>query len=545
MDDFTKLNLSPALTRALADLGFTKPTPIQAEALPILMGEPTDFIGLAATGTGKTAAFGIPLLERLNPAHKAVQALILCPTRELTVQVSGQIDLLAKHTGIRSVPIYGGADYGEQIQGLKRGSQVAVGTPGRLLDHLDRGRLKLDAVQVVVLDEADEMISMGFREDMENILSRVPRDSGHVWLFSATMSSSVRKVAEKFLRQPRQVQVNRGGEMLSATVEQFYYMTQEKNKPEVLCKLIDAADSFYGLVFCQTKTLVTELTRYLGERGYRADSLHGDKSQAAREQTLRDFRSRRIQILVATDVAARGLDVQDVTHVVNYSLPRELDNYVHRIGRTARSGKTGVAMSLVTASHRHLLRKIENLTKSQIREGAIPTRKALGDKKITRLLSRFLEQKNFARATELLNEDWRQALTAMSGEEITGRFLSLTFPEIFADRGDERPRLKAPPGAAAGASSSKKARGGHDRGGHGERGRDRRDAPDRRGWFHGDPERGRDDGGDGPRDRGADAPRGGDGPRGSGGGGKRPSKGKPRFQARKSGGNYPPRRRKH
>ena len=433
METFTELTLSPQLARAIVDMGYVKPSPIQAQALPILLEKPTDFIGLAATGTGKTAAFGIPLLEKIIPGQKVVQAIVLCPTRELCVQVAGQINLLGKHLGLRALPIYGGAGYEEQLLGLKQGAQVVVGTPGRMIDHLERGRLKLDAVHTVVLDEADEMISMGFREDMELILSKTPREQSNIWLFTATMSPSVRKVADDFLRQPKMVQVNRT-EMLSSTVEQAFYLTQEKNKPEVLCKIIDAADEFYGLIFCQTKALVVALTRYLTERGYKADCLHGDMSQAAREQIMNHFRAKRLRTLVCTDVAARGLDVKDISHVINFSIPRELDIYVHRIGRTARSGQSGMAISLVTPSHRHLLGKIERLTKSKIKEGEIPTRKALGLKKIGKILDKLKAQSTFPRAVELLDENWKLAIEGMTKEEIVGRFLAQIYPEVFADR---------------------------------------------------------------------------------------------------------------
>ena len=419
--------------KAIAEMGYEKPSPIQAQALPILLGKPTDFLGLAATGTGKTAAFGLPLLEKIDPSKRAVQVLILCPTRELALQVSGQLDLLGKHKGIRSLAIYGGASYYEQISGLKKGISIVVGTPGRVVDHIDRGTLKLGELKTLVLDEADEMISMGFKDDLEKILSSAPRDSSNIWLFSATMSRDVRSVADAYLRSPQQVQVNRT-EMLSGTVEQLYYITSEGNKPEILCKLIDAAEDFYGLVFCQTKSLVSDLTQYLVDRGYRVDCLHGDKDQNARERTMKAFRDRKVSVLICTDVASRGLDVKDVTHVINYSLPRELDSYVHRIGRTARSGKAGVAMSLVTPSHRVLIGRIERMTKSKMHEGKVPTRKEIGLKKVSSLLTRFESQATFPRAVELMGEQWKASIAKMDGNEIAARFLTLSFPEIFAER---------------------------------------------------------------------------------------------------------------
>lgn len=452
MENFDSLNLDPAVLRSIKELGYEKPSPIQAQTLPILLGEDVDFVGLAATGTGKTAAFVLPLLKRINPKKAAVQAIILCPTRELCIQVTEQVQKLGKYLGVRALPIYGGTGYEDQWRGLRAGVPVIVGTPGLVIDHLERGSLKLDDVKVVVLDEADEMISMGFREDMETILEGVPREASNTWLFSATMSPLVRGVADHFLREPRKVQVNRT-EMLSATVEQVYYMTQEANKPEVLCKLMDAVEDFYGVIFCQTKELVVNLTRYLSERGYRVDQLHGDMNQQARESAMMAFRQKRVRVLVCTDVASRGLDVKDMTHVVNYSLPRELDIYVHRIGRTARSGKTGIAMSLVTPSHRALVMKIERLTKSKLIEGQVPTRKEIGIKKIGRMLSGFNEQTAYVKAMDLMDDSWKAAVENMSSKEVAARFLAMMFPWVFSD--ERQPGMaRSAPGPVARANPS-------------------------------------------------------------------------------------------
>jgi ATP-dependent RNA helicase DeaD len=433
MNSFAELNLSQPVQRAITELGYETPSPIQQQALPLLIGVSTDFIGLAATGTGKTAAFGIPLLEQIDPAIKAVQGLIMCPTRELALQVAKQIDLLGKYKGIRALPIYGGSNYSDQIHGLRNGATIVVGTPGRLIDHIDRGTMKLNDIKTVILDEADEMISMGFKEDLETILKATPRESSNIWLFSATMSREVRKVADTYLRSPQQVQVNRT-EMLSTTVEQIYYSTRESDKPEVLCKIIEAAEDFYGLVFCQTKALCTDLTSYLTNRGYQVDSLHGDKDQNARERTMQSFRDKKVRMLICTDVASRGLDVKDVTHVINYSIPRELDVYVHRIGRTARSGKSGIAISLVTPSHRPLVLRIENMTKSRMVEGKVPTRKDIASKKIKNALAEFVDQKYFSRAADLLGEEWKTTIAAMSPDEIAGRFITMTWPDIFSNQ---------------------------------------------------------------------------------------------------------------
>jgi ATP-dependent RNA helicase DeaD len=443
LTSFDELKLSPPLARAIAELGYTAPTPIQQQALPILLSGKTDFIGQAATGTGKTAAFGLPLLEHIDPADKRVQGLVLCPTRELAIQVSGQINLFGKYKGARALPIYGGAGYGDQLEGLKRHPAIVVGTPGRIIDHLGRGALTLDGVRTVVLDEADEMISMGFKEDLEKILQATPRETSHIWLFSATMSKEVRRVADTYLRKPKHAQVNKT-EVLSATVSQIFYPARESDKPELVCKLIEAADDFYGLVFCQTKALVMDLTEYLTGRNYKVDSLHGDKTQQDRERTMRAFREKKVNILVCTDVASRGLDVKELTHVINYSIPREMDIYVHRIGRTARSGQAGLAISLVTPSNRGMIERIEHVTKSKMTEGKIPTRRDLGLKKVAKLLARFQGIKHHERASALLGPEWQEVVETMDLQELVGRFLVMVAPEVFDDPAPPKPLLPSP-----------------------------------------------------------------------------------------------------
>lgn len=440
MDSFKELEISAPLMSAIEGLGYEKPSPIQALTLPILLKESCDFIGLAATGTGKTAAFAIPLLEKIAKGARGVQAIILCPTRELAMQVAEQINILAKFKDIHALPIYGGASYETQLRGLKSGNAIVVGTPGRVIDHIERGTLKLEKVHTVILDEADEMISMGFKEELDKILESIPKESSHIWLFSATLNRQVRRVADAYLRNPRQVEVNRS-EVLSSTVEQFYYVTREQNKPEIICKLIDASPDFYGIIFCQTKALVTDLCQYLADRGYRVDSLHGDKGQREREHTMRVFRERQVQMIVCTDVAARGLDVKDVTHVINYSLPREMDNYVHRIGRTARSGKSGLALNLVTPAHRYLIARIEQVTKSKMKEGTLPSRRDLAKIKMGPSLDQFKSQDKFARAQEMMSDEWKETLKSMSSEEVASRFLCLRFPEIFNDEKNKAPLL--------------------------------------------------------------------------------------------------------
>lgn len=443
MENFSELNLSLPLSQAIHDLGYSKPTPIQAQALPVLLGPRTDFLGMAATGTGKTAAFAIPLLEKLEDAESGTQALVLCPTRELTLQVTQQINALARHGKMRALAIYGGAGYGEQLKGLKEGAPVLVATPGRLVDHLTRGTVSLASVRTVVLDEADEMISRGFKEALETILQRTPQGKRNIWLFSATMSAGLRRVADTYMRNPQSAEVNRK-EMLSGTVQQIYYTVRDKNKPKVLCKLIDFADDFYGLIFCQTKSLVIELTHFLHSRGYAADCLHGDMEQGARSRTMAAFRDRKVNILVCSDVAARGLDVKELTHVINYSLPREMDSYVHRIGRTARSGKSGLAMSLVTPGDFYLVERIEKVTRTKMEAGTFPSLKTISEKKLNRFLPRFASAAGSARAEAVLDDAWKAMLEGMSKTEIAGRFLALSFPDFFSEQGGGDDELLAP-----------------------------------------------------------------------------------------------------
>ena len=430
MQSFSELPLSPELLRAIKALGFETPSPIQQQALPLLLAEPTDFVGLAGTGTGKTAAFSIPLLEKIDPKKRVIQAVVLCPTRELAMQVAGQIDLLGRFKGVRSVTVYGGASFAEQVRGIRTGATVVVGTPGRVIDHIKRETLSLENVKLLVLDEADEMFSMGFKEELDTIVASMPKEESNTWLFSATMSNEVRSLTRKNLRDPKAVQVNRT-EVLSSNVEQYFYRTQEYEKPEMICKLIEGADDFYGIIFCQTKALVSDLTAFLADRGYRVDSLHGDKDQTAREHTMQAFRDRKVSILVCTDVAARGLDVKDITHVVNYSLPREVESYVHRIGRTARSGKTGTVMNLLTMSHRHLLGRIEQHTKVRMKEGFVPTVREIGAKKVAKILPRFEEQPHYTRVLEVMNDEFKAKLKEMTPEQVAGHFIAMMMPDVF------------------------------------------------------------------------------------------------------------------
>ncbi|MBC3788102.1 DEAD/DEAH box helicase [Spirosoma utsteinense] len=368
---FSDLDISDELLQAVTDMGFTSPSPIQAEAIPpILAGR--DVIGQAQTGTGKTAAFGIPALDLIDVQDRSVQVLILCPTRELAVQVSEEIKKLAKYKrGVRTEAIYGGDSIERQIRSLKTGVHIVIGTPGRVMDHMERNTLKLGNVKMMILDEADEMLDMGFREDIENILSEMPEERQTI-LFSATMSKPILQITQKFQKDPVLVKVVKK-ELTNTNIEQVYFEVKPKAKVEVMCRLIDMYDLKLLLVFCNTKRKVDEIVEDLQGRGYQAEGLHGDLRQSQRSTVMGKFRSGTTSILVATDVAARGIDVDDVDAVINFDIPLDEEYYVHRIGRTGRAGKSGRAFSMVGRDEKYRFREIQAYTKVRVDKGVIPS----------------------------------------------------------------------------------------------------------------------------------------------------------------------------
>lgn len=368
---FSELGLSPELLKAVDKLGFEQASPIQAEAIPVLMSG-KDIVGQSQTGSGKTAAFGIPAVEKVDPGRREVQVLILCPTRELAVQVSEEIHKLAFfRRGINALPIYGGQSYERQFFGLKQGAQIVIGTPGRVMDHMRRGTLRLDTVKMAILDEADVMLNMGFREDIELILQAVPTERQTVF-FSATMPKPIRDLIEKYSRDPQNVKIAQKA-LTVPTIDQVYYEVDRRHKMELLARLIDLHDLKLGIVFCNTKRMVDDLVDYLGAAGYQADRLHGDMTQNMRDRVMNKFRKSGLEFLVATDVAARGIDVDDVEVVFNYDLPYDAEDYVHRIGRTGRAGKSGRAISLVPYRELFQIRNIERFANVRIQRGRIPT----------------------------------------------------------------------------------------------------------------------------------------------------------------------------
>src|SRR6201996_2068817 len=376
---FTELGLSPEVLKAVAKMGFEEASPIQSETIPKLM-EGADVVGLSQTGSGKTAAFAIPAIERVDGNLRAPQVLILCPTRELAMQVAEEVAKLAFFKrGVRELPIYGGQSYDRQLRGLKMGAQIIIGTPGRVMDHLERGTLKLDRLAMAILDEADRMLDMGFSEDIEKILSQAPPERQTV-LFSATLPQGIQRLIKRHTREPVNVRIE-AQEMSVPAIEQSYYEVDRRSKLEVLCRLIDLQDIKLGIIFCATKMMVDELAEHLTARGYSADKLHGDMTQAMRERVIAKFRKRGLEFLIATDVAARGLDVDDIEVVINYDLPHDGGDYLHRIGRTGRAGRSGRAITFVSGRELYKMQNIMRFTKAKIRRERVPSEEEVEEKR--------------------------------------------------------------------------------------------------------------------------------------------------------------------
>ena len=372
MNKFEQLGLSESLQRAIIDLGFENPTEVQEKAIPLLLEKDTDLVALAQTGTGKTAAFGFPLIQKIDANNRNTQALILSPTRELCLQITNEIKNYSKYEkGINVVAVYGGASITDQARDIKRGAQIIVATPGRMQDMINRGLVNITQINFCILDEADEMLNMGFYEDIVNILSTTP-DEKNTWLFSATMPAEVARIAKQFMHNPEEITVgakNSG----SATVSHEFYLVNARDRYEALKRLADANPDIFSVVFCRTKRDTQAVAEKLIEDGYSAAALHGDLSQAQRDSVMKSFRGRQIQMLVATDVAARGIDVDNITHVVNYQLPDEIETYNHRSGRTGRAGKLGTSIVIVTKSELRKISSIERIIKQKFEEKTIPS----------------------------------------------------------------------------------------------------------------------------------------------------------------------------
>ena len=473
------------IIRAVEEMGFETMTPIQEQAIPAML-EGKDIIGQAQTGTGKTAAFGIPVLQSVDPDSKALQAIILCPTRELAMQASEEIRRFGKYLhGIKVLPIYGGQDISRQIRMLSKGVQIIVGTPGRVMDHMRRHTIKTDQIRIMVLDEADEMLNMGFREDIETILKDMP-EQRQTALFSATMPKPILDITRKYQKDDAVYLKITPKEVTIPLIKQAYYQIHKKDKEEVLARLLDYYQPKRALIFCNTKKMVDELTERLKDRGYQAEGLHGDLSQNQRDTVMNLFRGGRTDILIATDVAARGIDVDDVEAVFNYDVPEDIEYYVHRIGRTGRAGRTGRSFTLVCGREIYKLRDIERICHTKIKERNIPSVAEITSVKSEKILSEVLEtmeKKNLDRTMAFLQEKLDQGeYTAL---ELAAGFMKMKMGEDLAEIKPDRFRERGiGKGSALGFRRGDGCRSGDSGGRHDRRrypeGRERRDGRERR-----------------------------------------------------------------
>jgi ATP-dependent RNA helicase DeaD len=432
MMNFEEMGFTPGILKAIQELGFEQPMPVQAKVIPQMLGGERDIIALAQTGTGKTAAFGLPLVQSTDTETNSTQALILCPTRELCMQITGDLGDYAKHTGnIRILAVYGGSSIENQIRELKKGVHIIVATPGRLIDLIGRRTVKLHNVTTVILDEADEMLNMGFLDSINEILEEVP-EGRRTLLFSATMSSEIASIAKKYMNNP--VEITIGTKNSTAeNVSHAYYFVHAKDKYKVLKRIADSEPDIYAIVFCRTRKETQEVASKLINDGYNADSLHGDLSQAQRDAVMQKFRLKNLHMLVATDVAARGLDVDDLTHVINFNLPDDPEIYTHRSGRTGRAGKTGISISLVHLRERQELQRIERLVKKPFRALTIPTGSEICGKQLFNWVNKLETVSPNHQEIEKLLPEIKLKLEGLDREELLKRVISLEFDRFLDD----------------------------------------------------------------------------------------------------------------
>jgi len=426
MNSFEKLGLSEETLKVLKRKGYEEPTEIQVRTIPVILAGKRDIVGQAQTGTGKTAAFGLPIIEMLDGKSRTVQALVLTPTRELAIQVAEEINSLKGNKKLNIVPIYGGQSIDQQLRSLKKGVDIVVGTPGRVIDHLGRRSLNLDSISYLVLDEADEMLNMGFIDEVKEILEKTNSEK-RTMLFSATMPKEIMRIAEKYMGEYDVFEVQKGQLTVSLT-DQIYFEVSHADKFEALCRIIDMEEEFYGLIFCRTKADVDSVSNHLMERGYDADGLHGDLSQGQREKILNKFKKKMITVLVATDVAARGIDVHDLTHVINYALPQDPESYVHRIGRTGRAGKEGTAITFITPEEYRKLQYIKKSAKTDIRKARLPKVKDVINAKKLRIKADLADIVESHLEEEYL-EMSRELLKGYPPEQIVSALLQYSFQE--------------------------------------------------------------------------------------------------------------------
>jgi ATP-dependent RNA helicase DeaD len=427
---FESLGVEEGLLRSISALGFTQPTPIQEKAIPVLLQGTKDFIGLAQTGTGKTAAFGLPLLQLINKEDRFPQALIICPTRELCLQIANDLGSFKKGSAVISVTaVYGGTSITMQIRDLKRGTQIVVATPGRLIDLIERKAINLEKINYVVLDEADEMLNMGFKDDIEFILKNTPNRQS-IWLFSATMPAEIRQVSKKYMNQPFEITIGKTNAG-AANIDHQYYATQHHNRYEVLKRIIDFNPGIYGIVFARTKADTQDIAERLTREGYDIDAIHGDLTQQQRDKVMGLFRDKSIQLLIATDVAARGIDVTGITHVINYELPDDVEVYTHRSGRTGRAGKSGISVSIVTPKETYRLRQIERLVNTRVHKMDVPSGKDVCRKQFFHFIDKMLQADISHGEYETYIPLLKEKFGAIEKEEILQRVAALEFDRFL------------------------------------------------------------------------------------------------------------------
>ena len=436
MKTFEELGVSPEIRRAIEEMGYAYPMPVQEEVIPYLLGENNDVVALAQTGTGKTAAFGLPLIQKIDVSKQYPQSLILCPTRELCLQIAGDLNDYSKYIdGLRVLPVYGGSSIESQIKALKRGVHIIVATPGRLLDLMERKTVSLVTIQNVVMDEADEMLNMGFTDSINAILADVPEERNTL-LFSATMSPEIARISKNYLHDAKEITIGRKNEG-TANVKHIVYVVHAKDKYETLKRIVDYYPQIYGIIFCRTRKETQEIADKLMQEGYNADSLHGELSQAQRDAVMQKFRIRNLQLLVATDVAARGLDVDDLTHVINYGLPDDTESYTHRSGRTGRAGKTGTSIAIINLREKGKMREIERIIAKKFETGVMPTAKQICEKQLMKVIDDLEKVKVNEEEIADFMPDVCRKLDWLSKEDLIKRMVSHEFNrfvEYYRDR---------------------------------------------------------------------------------------------------------------
>ena len=473
MKTFEELGVSPEIRKAIEEMGYENPMPVQEEVIPYLLGEGNEVVALAQTGTGKTAAFGLPLIQKINVKNRVPQALILCPTRELCLQIAGDLNDYSKYIdGLKVLPVYGGSSIESQIRMLKSGVHIIVATPGRLIDLMERKVAKLDTIGNVVMDEADEMLNMGFTDSINSILEKVPEDRNTL-MFSATMSPEISRISKQYLRNAKEITIGTKNEG-SKNVNHIAYVVHAKDKYAALKRIADYYPQIYGIIFCRTRKETQEIADKLIQDGYNADSLHGELSQAQRDLVMQKFRQRHLQLLVATDVAARGLDVNDLTHVINYGLPDDTESYTHRSGRTGRAGKTGISIAIINLRERGKMREIERIINKKFIVGEMPTGKQICEQQLIKLIDDIEKVKVNEEEIESFLPGIYRKLEWLSKEDLIKRVVSMEFnrfleyysnapeietPTVTDRRGEREPRERKEHGSSREKTERKAEKG--------------------------------------------------------------------------------------